>query len=173
MVTLRTDYGEFSANTEAEAAAQARKAKRAAQKKVAEDTANLEIAERFAYQQAYRILDRFGDEQTTPPAWRYHEAGAPYSSIRVDVVDDKHFRLTIAGGATREYWLLQPVASVEDGSGNTMAVYFRDGSERETVCYAMGSYAKQIAMVGIAKRVANWFRESASRHTFALDAPVV
>lgn len=152
MVTLTTEHGEFSAETEAEAVKLARKAKREAAKEEKRQEAARTTALQRAKTAGFRVYDRFLEDKPMPPAWIIHKAGnrffpaqryeAPYTYTRIDTEDGRgEIRLYDRGYSI--------VASVDNGAGFTMLLFVKDCDTTDPP----RAYA-----VGVCDGVANWVR---------------
>lgn len=159
MVTLTTEYGEFSAESEDEVLRASRKAKR--------EHERAEAARKIAYEQAcvnakleaYRVYDLKAEHETRgmdelfPRGWRLLVPGNPYFP-EVEVRGHNHWSIkleTDEGYAVLDLWYLQPLAVVENGAGIHFLLFVRHALDHALQneparAYAIGSHDGQAAM---------------------------
>lgn len=153
MLTITTDYGTFTGETEAEAIKAARKAKREAAKRDAEQAKLREVAYTRAAEKGFRILCRVLEHGKMPRAWRLYRPGDKWAEnlFARSVETDFHgfptgtaFVVESPGeGQSRVmvgHYGCEMVGAVCGGAGFTLCYFLRDRTTGEVECRALGCH---------------------------------
>lgn len=153
MIAIENDLGRFEAETEKEALALARKAKRAAEAKAKIDSANYELASLRAQANGYRIMERFATGPC-PNGWRIKSPESSYVKLdrRVNLAGECYHISTYDGEHGRaigDHYGYRVEGIVWNGSGFDIAVFLRSISTGQLEAYAIGIQGESLALVGL------------------------
>lgn len=142
MTTIKTDDGEFSGETLADATKQAKAAARRAAKIEAERSKLRDWARTKARAEAWRILDRKIRGESFPRGWRFHEAGSQYSPTKQLANEFSAHRCSVRvetedGTADESFYGCQFIGTIDKGNGYTMAIVLRNGSQTQILAVAV------------------------------------
>ena len=154
MVTMETEYGTFTGETEAAALKAARKGKREAAKRDAETAKLREVAYTLAAQKGFRLLCRLLEHGgAMPGGWRIYRPGDKWADSLFATGDDTDldgyprgtaFVVESPGeGVSRVlvgHYGHEMLGAVCGGAGFTLCYFLRDRTTGEVECRALGCH---------------------------------
>lgn len=144
MVTLQTDFGQFSAETPEQATKEAKKAERAAKKAEKEREENRKHADTLARAEGWRVLSRYIEHPDKAPCgWRFYRTGTQYGpSCHSDYSTGKNTgTFSCEGGEAKATWYLDKILGhVWNAAGFTMVVAIQDNYNGKVYLFATAVY---------------------------------
>ena len=151
MYVIETSLGRFEGETEKQAKALMRKAKKAHDEQQAIDSANYQLAYVRAQAQAYAIMSRKVKGEGMPQGWRLLPITASSYCVR-EVYEDYQAQWVVDVGnaqAQSGFHGARPYEYIENGAGFCIALVFRNPKTEERIVHAVGVEGNQLAVVEV------------------------
>lgn len=163
MYAIENHLGRFEAETEKQAKALLRKARKAYQAKEAADSVNYQLARLRAEAQAYRIMTTRSSTEGFPRGWRLKPIDGNAYCVQSVYVDYRtEWRVDTGNEQAQSHFHgAQPYEYIENGAGYCIALVFRNPKTNERIFHAVGIAADQLCVVEIPGISADMFAKRA------------